>query len=106
MLRRPAIELLAGAAPISLTPAAIALLSDPGKEQAAVVERVLRPYLMHLNQIVERLIDINDHIEDTEVCHSTSRAFDQADFQKGCCSQAPLIPAAQTNTAMELCTPD
>ena len=55
-----------GSGPLNLTPAAIALLSDPGKEQAAVVERVLRPYLMHLNQIVERLIDINDHIEDTE----------------------------------------
>ncbi|KAK9832889.1 hypothetical protein WJX74_000843 [Apatococcus lobatus] len=51
---------------LDLTPAVIALLSDPEKEQAAVAERVLRPYLMHLDQIVERLIDINDHIEDTE----------------------------------------
>ena len=55
------------AAPMELTAAAIALLNDPEKEQAAVVERVLRPYLMHLDQIVERLTDINDHIEDTEV---------------------------------------
>ncbi|KAK9867748.1 hypothetical protein WJX84_011970 [Apatococcus fuscideae] len=54
------------AAPMELTAAAIALLNDPEKEQAAVVERVLRPYLMHLDQIVERLTDINDHIEDTE----------------------------------------
>ncbi len=70
---------------MQLTPAAIALLSDPEKEQAAVVERVLRPYLMHLNQIVERLIDINDHIEDTEVgTVHTHQSWTLASSQQWC----------------------
>lgn len=93
---------------LDLTPAAIALLSDPDKEQAAVAERVLRPYLMHLDQIVERLIDINDHIEDTEVCpspcvqcsrHSAYLALGRYDQMHSC----GLVCEAETLDARLLC---